>query len=160
MTISQNTDSLPTIIVCIDASNISESSLNYACYKANKSGFAVKILSVVEQSHQNLIFGSKAIGNQKRKFVENSLAKLLKNAHSKTGIIPEISVREGDIVKEIKKELEMTYKCPMIVLGKTANALSDNLVIPKIIQKLGNKFSIPVMVVPANLSDDFLENLI
>lgn len=160
MTAHKTADIIPTIIVCIDASNISEMSLIYACYKAKKCGFGVKILSVVEQSHQSLIFASRAMGNQKRKFVENSLAKLLKNAHSKTQIIPEISVREGDIVKEIKKEVEMTSKCPMIVFGKSSNSLSDNLVIPKIIQKLGNKFTIPVVIIPTNLSEDFLENLV
>ena len=132
-------DEIPTIITCIDATNVSECSLLYACYLAKKNRYNVKILSVVEQSHQNLLFGSRAIGNEKRKFVEAKLAKLLKKAFTETKIMPFISVREGEIVREIKKEIEMTPNCPMIVFGKSDNAKSDNVILPKVAQKHGNK---------------------
>lgn len=154
-------DQIPTIITCIDASNISECSLMYACHLAKKNKYNVKILSVVEQSHQSLIFGSKAIGNEKRKFVENSLAKLLKKAFDSTKIMPFISVREGDIVKEIKKELQITPNCPMIIFGKSDNSKSDNVILPKIAQKIGNnKIQVPITIVPSQLSNEFYNNIL
>ncbi|MBL6665148.1 MAG: universal stress protein [Rickettsiales bacterium] len=156
-----DTDQIPTLIVCIDATNVSESSLLYACHIAKKNHYNVKIFSVVEQSHQNLLFGSKAIGTEKRKFVENKLAKLLKKAFDETKIMPFISVREGDIVKEIKKELEVTPKCPMIIFGKSDNAQSDNVILPKLAKKIGNnKIKVPITIVPSNLPDEFYKNLI
>lgn len=154
-------DQIPTLIVCIDATNVSESSLLYACHIAKKNNYNVKIFSVVEQSHQTLIFGAKAIGDEKRKFVENKLAKLLKKAFDETKIMPFISVREGDIVREIKKELEMTPNCRMIIFGKSANSQSDNVILPKLAKKLGNnKISVPITIVPSNLPDDFFKNSI
>ena len=159
--ITTDIDNIPTIIVCVDATNVSECSLLYACHLAKKNRYNVKILSVVEQSHQNLIFGAKAIGNEKRKLVETKLAKLLKKSFDETKIMPFLSVREGEIVKEIKKELEITPNCPMVVFGKSDNSRSDNVILPKVAQKLGSKkIKVPITIVPAHLPDSFYKNLI
>lgn len=159
--INTDIDTIPTIITCIDATNVSECSLLYACHIAKKNNYNVKILSVVEQSHQNLLFGAKAIGDEKRKFVENKLAKLLKKAFDETKIMPFISVREGEIVKEIRRELEITPNCPMIIFGKSDNSRSDNTILPKIAQKIGNnKVKVPITIVPSNLPEEFYKNLI
>lgn len=159
--IKTDIDNVPTIIVCIDASNVSECSLLYACHLAKKNQFNVKILSVVEQSHQNLLFGAKAIGNEKRQFVEKKLAKLLKKAFDETKIMPFISVREGEIVREIKKELQMTPLCPMIIFGKSDNSRSDNVILPKVAQKLGNnKIKVPITIIPSQLPESFYKDLI
>ena len=153
-------NNIPTIITCIDASNISESSLLYACYLAKKNNYHVKILSVVEQSHQSLIFASRAIGNEKRKFVENKLSKLLHKTFEETKLMPFLSVREGEIVKEINKELLNTPNCPMIIFGKSDNSRSDNTILPKIANKIGNsKINAPITIVPSNLSNDFFKNI-
>ena len=150
----------PTIIVCIDTSNASEVALRYACYKAKVTGFSVQILAVMEASHKNLLFGAKAIGNDKRKLLEKRLKKLIDSACKETGVIPAVSVREGDIVTEIVREIKSTADCTMLVLGKSNNSLSDNTVISKLGQKIGNKISIPITIVPENLSDEFLKKLV
>ena len=150
----------PTIIVCIDTTNASEIVLRYACYKARLGKFAVQILSIVESSHKNLLFGSKAIENEKRQNLENSLKKLVNKVCSETGIMPSISIREGDIVSEIAYELKHTPECVMLVLGKSNNSLSDNTVLPKVAKKIGNKIKIPVVIVPQNLDEEFLKKLL
>ena len=132
-----NEKNSPTIIVCIDTTNASEAALRYACYKAKTTGFAVQILAVMEASHKNLLFGARAIGNEKRQLLDKHLKKLMDAVCAETGIIPKISVREGDIVTEITRELKFTPDCTMLIFGKSHNSLSDNTVLPKIAQKIG-----------------------
>jgi hypothetical protein len=150
----------PTIIVCIDTSNASEIVLRYACYKARLGKFAVQILSVVDASYKNLLFGAKAIENEKRKNLENNLKKLVDKVCGETGIMPSISIREGDIVSEIAYELKHTPECIMLILGKSNNSLSDNTVLPKVAKRIGSKIKVPVVIVPQSLDDDFLKKLL
>jgi len=160
MTTPKNNEKTPTIVVCIDTTNASELALRYACYKARAKGFAVQILAVMEASHKNLIFGAKAIGNEKRQQLENHLRKLIEKTYKETGVIPSVSVREGDIVTEIIREIKAVPHCAMLIFGKSHNAMSDNVVLPKIAQKIGNKINVPVTIVPETLSDDFLCKLV
>lgn len=155
----KNNENTPTIIVCIDTTNASEPALRYACHKAKSAGFAVQILAVVESSHQNLIFGAKAISNEKRQLLEAHLEKLVNKVCQEVGIIPGISVREGDIATEIVREVKIAPNCVMIIFGKSNNSLSDNTVLPKIVHRIGNKINIPVVIVPQNFSDELLQKL-
>lgn len=151
---------MSSIIVCIDSTNASETALRYACYKAKDSGFTVQILAILEASYKNLPFGAKAIGNEKRKQIEERISKLINSVCKETGITPAISIREGDISAEIIRELKSVSDCKMIVFGKSHNSLSDNTVLPKIVGKIGSKIHVPITVVPENLSDEFLKSLI
>lgn len=150
----------PTIIACIDTTNASESALIYACQVAKSKNFAVEIIAVIEPSHKNLLFGAKAMGNQKRESLEEHLNRLIGVAHKETGIMPSMSIHEGDIVSEITRKIKKTPHCALLIFGKSHNALSDNVVLPKIVQKIGYKINIPVTIVPGNLSHSFLEKLV
>ena len=156
----KNSLETPTIIVCIDTANASIAALRYACYKAKKSDLAVRILAVMEASHKNLIFGSKAIANEKRQLLEKYLDKLIEEVQKETAIIPTISVREGEITTEIISEIKATPNCTILVFGKSHNSLSDNTVLPKIVKKIGNKINVPVTIVPENLSNEYLLKLV
>lgn len=154
------TDTTPIIIVCIDTTNASEGALRYACYKAKSANFSVQILAVLEASHKNLLFGSRAIGNEKRRLLEEHLKKLIDKIHGETGVIPSVSIREGDIVTEITREIKTTPNCAMLVFGKSHNSLSDNTVLPKISQRIGTRINVPVTIVPEDLSKEFFEKLV
>lgn len=157
MSENQNID---TLIVCIDSSNASEVTLRFACHKAKKNNFALQILSVMEASHKNLLFGSKAIEDEKRNDMEESIKKLVDKICAEAGIIPSISIREGDIVREITHEIKSNPNCAMLILGKSDNALSDNTVLPRIAKKIGNKIHIPVLIVPENLDENYLKRIV
>lgn len=148
-----------TIMVCIDTTNASQSALKYACYKAKSLGFNIHILAVLEASHKNLLFGSKAIGNEKRQHLDKHLEKLIAGICEEFCIVPAVSVREGDIVAEITRELKFIPNCRLVVFGKSNNSLSDNTVLPKLVSKIGNKITVPVTIVPENLSKDLIELL-
>ncbi len=151
---------IPTIIACVDIANASNRALRYACIKAKKMNFALTILSVMEVSHKNLMFGSRAIAQDKRQQLDKNIKIIMDKLFSEFQIVPAISIREGEIMSEIINEIKATPTCAMLVLGKSQNALSDNSLLPKVAQKIGNKIKVPVTVVPENLSDEFLEKLV
>jgi len=45
----------------------------------------------------------------------------------------------------------------MVVFGKSQNSQSDEIVLPKIINTIGNKIKIPVIIIPENVDKIFLE---
>jgi K+-sensing histidine kinase KdpD len=152
-------ENAPTILVCIDTTNASQSALKFACYKAKSLGFNIHILAVLEASHKNMLFGSKAIGNEKRRQLDKHLQKLIDEICKEFKIVPAVSVREGDILTEITRELKFLPNCRLVVFGKSSNAMSDNTVLPKIVGKIGTKIHVPVTIVPENLSKDLIELL-
>lgn len=160
MSSPKTNEKIPTIIVCIDTANASKMALRYACYAAKAKGFAVQILAVIEASHKNLLFGAKAIGNEKRQQLKKYLIELIAIVHKETGVMPNVSVREGDIVAEIIREIKHTPNCAMLIFGKSHNALSDNVVLPKIAKKIGDKINVPITIVPETLGDNFLCKLV
>lgn len=148
-----------SILVCVDITSASSIALRYACCKARKTGFAVHILAVIESSYKSLLFVSKAVGKDKRMQVETHLNKLIKEVNEETGIIPTVSIREGDISAEIIKEVKEDEDCAMVILGKSSTSLSDNTVLPIISRKIGDKIKVPVVIVPENMDEDYLKRL-
>jgi len=147
------------ILVCIDITSASSIALRYACYKAKKTGFSVHILAIIESSYKGLLFASKAVGKDKRHQVEEHLNRLIKQVNEETGIIPTVSIREGDISSEILKEIKEDKDCSMVILGKSSTSLSDNTVLPIISRKIGDKIKVPVVIVPENMDEDYLKRL-
>lgn len=152
-------ENIPTILICVDTNNPSITALRYACYRAKKLGFSLQILTVIENSHKNMLFGSRAISQDKKKHIEKTLKKLLDDLYAETSVIPVVSMREGDIASEIVKEVRSIANCVTIFLGKSYNPLSDNTVLPKIIRKIGDKIKIPVTIIPENLSENYFKAL-
>ena len=152
---------MATIIVCVDTNNASENALRFACYLMKKNNnLKLQILAVIEGSHRNLLFGSEAIGSQKKLQTEKFLKKIVENVCLKNDIVPTVSIREGDIVAEITKEVKMIGDCKMIIFGKSQKSQSDNTVLPKIVGRIGNKINAPVFIIPENIGENDWQNLI
>lgn len=148
-----------TILVCVDTTNASAIALKYAFYKAKKNDFTVDILAVIESSHKGLLFGSNAVGKDKRIQVEEHLNKIIKELNIATGIMPTVQIREGDISSEIIREIKNNSNCVMLILGKSMVSLSDNTVLPSISKRVGDKIRIPVMIIPENINENCLKKL-
>jgi len=147
----------PTIIVCLDLVRNSDTALFYACHLAKKSNFAVQILVIIE-SAKSLLFVSKAVNKDRRVIVEKQLKKLIDNIHAKIGIVPAISIRDGEVVTEIFSELKANKNCVMLVFEQSYKFQTDNT-LPKLSLQIGNKIKVPLVIVPDNLSDEFIEKL-
>lgn len=155
----QNKENRPIILVCIDSTRASYIALKYACIKARILGFQVNILSVIESSHKNLIFGSQKIGAEKRHKIEKYIHKLTEEIAKEFEIIPVVSIREGDIANEIVNEVKSNQCYVMVIFGKSEKSQSDNTVLPKMAEKIGVKLNVPIVIVPENLSDNLFKML-
>ena len=148
----------PTILVCLDVKRNSKSALLYACHLAKKSDFAVEIL-VVTESAKSMLFVAKTVEKNLRREVEKKLKKFTDLVTEQTGTMPAVSIREGDIVAEIEKELKATNNCLMLVFGKS-HYHSGNDVLPKLSSHIGTKVNVPVVIVPDDLDEKYLEKLV
>ena len=153
---------MATIIVCIDMNSASENALGYACHliKKNNNNLKLHILTVIEGSHRNLLFGSEMIGSQKHLQMDKYLKKIIDNICKKHDITPIVSIREGDIISEITNEVKTVIDCKMIIFGKSQKSKSDNTVLPKIVGRIGDKINAPVFIIPENIGENDWQNLI
>lgn len=149
----------PTIVVCLDTSSSSNIVLQYAYQIARKSNFGLQILVVMDSATKGLLFASRTIEKEKRSQIEKKLKKLIDTTTKDSGIVPVISIREGDIVREIAKEIKATPTAIMLILGKSYNSQSDNNVLPKLSAQIGSKIQIPVLIVPENLGEENIKKL-
>jgi len=146
---------MASIAVCIDINNICESALRYACSQANNQQCKLEIVIAIDSSHQNFLFGSKVIANQKRKQVQKNVCTLLEKICGEFNIIPAIAISEGEVIVEIIKAIALINDCKLVVFGKSHSAGSDNSILPKIIRYVGNKIKPPLLVVPNNIDLNF-----
>ena len=151
--------SKPTIVVRLDTSSNSTIVLLYACHIAQKSCFAVQILAVMDAPAKGLLFASKMMEKDKRIQIERKLKKIIESTSKETGIVPTISIREGDVVREIAAEIKSIPEAIMLILGKSYSHQSDNNVLPKLSSQIGSKIKVPVLIVPENLGTENIEKL-
>ena len=150
----------PVIVACLDiSSNSSGIALNYACQIAKKLNFDVHILVIVESS-KGLLFVSRLVEKDKRVEVEKKLKKLIESITKEVDIKPTISIKEGDVVQEISKKIKSMPNSIMLVLGKDCNKRGDNNILPKLSAQIGNKIKVPVVIVPSNIDDKYITNLL
>ena len=125
-----------------------------------KGNERLHILTVIEGSHRNLLFGSEMIGSQKHLQMDKYMKKIIDNICKKHDITPIVSIREGDIISEITNEVKTIADCKMIIFGKSQKSKSDNTVLPKIVGRIGDKINAPVFIIPENIGENDWQNLI
>ncbi len=151
---SSDNNNKPLIILCIDTNNLSKNIIKYSFNQAKKMNCNLSILTIIESSNKNLIFGAKALYNQQRAQIEQDLKKIVSEMNGEE-IIPIISIREGEVLKEIISEIQESANCKKLLLSKSKNIKSDNSLLPKLINQIGDKIKIPVSIIPQSLSEDF-----
>lgn len=157
----KNKNDLPVILVCIDSSNASVIALKYAHLKAKKLGFKIEVLSVLEQSHKNLLFGSHTISRENRKKAEIYIEKAIKKIFDKTSDYPSVNIREGEVANEIIKEVRSNSNIVNLVLGKSqSSSQSDNNVLSKLADKISKKVNVPILIVPENIDSNIFKLMI
>ncbi len=147
-------------LVCVDDSDVSRMALRFACFKGARRGILIDILHVTEkQDLQALGAVSDKMEQEQRKAAETLLAELAAEAYECSGITPSLWIREGDPSDEI---LELAMEDPdinMIVLGVNPGSKSGKRVINWVTSKAGDRLLVPVMLVPANLTDQQMKEL-
>ena len=147
-------------LVCVDASDVSRKALRFACIKARKRGILLDILHVITPSDIQALQGVADVMRQEaREAAEALLQSMADEASTITGIVPTLLIREGNPGEQILAQTLEDYYTNMVVLGVSPGSNSGMRVINWLTSQSGKKLSIPMMLVPGNLSDEQMEEL-
>lgn len=144
-------------LVCVNSEDYSKIALKFACRIANKNNGIVTILNVIEPAdYQSFALVADAIKEEKRQETEA----LLQSLAEELDVIPSFMVREGSIEEEIIKVVEEDTSISMLIVGATTEANVKSKVLPQLVAQLGSKLLIPMLIVPGNITEHQMDELL
>lgn len=148
-------------LVYVDEGAASSVLVRFACSKAKIKNRPVEILFVIDPSEYNSLLGvGDVMKHDRRKEVEALLNKLAEEASALSSITPSINIREGDALEEIFKCIDGDPEINMLIISSSPSDSSGGKKLPgSIAEVLDERLHIPMMVVPATLTDDDIQEL-
>jgi len=151
------------LLVCIDNTDHSRVALHFACSKAKHLNFALELIHVMNPSeyNTNTLFGvSDKLRDERRVEVEKVMNTFAAEAQKYAGITPSCIIREGSLADEINKAITEDGNFNMLIIGKASHEASKKDLISQLTSELAGKIMIPMVIVPGNLTDQQIEELI
>ena len=94
-----------------------------------------------------------------REEAEHLLEDLVRDVNEWTDVMPELIVREGDLGNEILSHVADDKDIDVLVIGAVAPDSQDFSLLTFLAGKLLGHLAVPLVVVPANLSDEQIANM-
>ncbi len=148
-----------TYLVVIDDNDASRIALRFAARRAQKTGGAVEILALVAQQ-EFVQWGAvqDAMEEEARLRAEAMVAQAASALIEETGIMPSITVRQGDPVAVVHDILTEQPHVAALVLGAAASG-SPGKLISHFAGADAGQLPCPLMIVPGSLSEEALDRL-
>lgn len=148
-----------TYLVVIDENDASRVALRFAARRATKTGGAVEILALVPQQ-EFVQWGAvqATMEEEARLRAEAMVAQAASALIEDTGVMPSITVRQGDPVAVVREILAQQPHVAALVLGAAASGNPGKLVSHFAGADAG-QFPCPVMIIPGSLSDEALDRV-
>ncbi len=148
-----------TYLVVIDENDASRVALRFAARRATKTGGAVEILALVPQQ-EFVQWGAvqATMEEEARLRAEAMVAQAASALIEDTGVMPSITVRQGDPVAVVREILAEQPHVAALVLGAAASGNPGKLVSHFAGADAG-QFPCPVMIIPGSLSDEALDRV-
>ncbi len=145
-------------LVCVDDSDEARAALRFACLKAKKRDILIELLHVINPMDMHGLHMIETKMQEDRKCDAAELLEgMAKDVYSILEYMPELHVREGDPADEIIAQTMEDYDANMIVLGVKPQGAERGKLISRIVKHAGDKLLIPVMLIPAHLTDEQME---
>ena len=90
---------------------------------------------------------------------ERLLQQIAAEVHRQTGQFPSLYIRQGDPLDQLLQVLDEEPAISVLVLGAGTGSEGPGLIVSALSGKLAGKISIPVTIVPGNLSDERIDAL-
>ncbi|WP_428248860.1 universal stress protein [Ferrovibrio sp.] len=146
-------------LVVVDDTAESRVALRYATRRARNVQSGVVLLRVVEPVDFNQWAGVAEIMRQEAyEAAEVLLRKLAEEVNLESGLLPEVSIREGKAKDELLRLVEEDPAIRMLVLAAAPGNEPGPLVTALAGQMAGN-LSFPITIVPGNLTDDQIDRI-
>jgi nucleotide-binding universal stress UspA family protein len=148
-------------LVCVDQREESKAPLRLACMKAQSRGGAVDMLHVIVPANfQTLGVVADRMREEQKKEAEQLLARLANEAATAYGVAPRALLREGEIGEEIVHAASEDPDLIVVVIGVAEQNNTRGSLASWLAGQLGSKLMTPLLMVPGNLTDEQLRNLI
>ncbi len=147
-------------LVCVDAAPQSRVAVRFACLRARNTKGAVVLLSVIEPAEfQHWMAVENVMRDERREEAEHLLHDLAAEVNEWAGVMPVLSVREGRTGDEILAAIEEDPSINFLVVGAAPPEPKRGKLISWLAGQLSGRLSVPLVIVPGNLSDEQLANL-
>ncbi len=147
-------------LVCVDDSEDCRVALRFASLRARNTGGHVVLLYVIEPADfQHWAAVGRLMEDESREEAERILQTLAADVIEHADIQPVLIVREGRRGEEILKLIEEDPTIDIMVLGAAAEGHGSNELVHLLTGELTKRLSIPLTIVPGNLTDEQLESL-
>lgn len=148
-----------TYLVVIDESDAARGALRFAARRAAKTGGAVEILALVPQQ-EFVQWGAvqATMEEEARLRAEAMVTQAASALIEETGVMPSITVRQGDPVTVVRELLAEQPHVAALVLGAEANGNPGKLVSHFAGADVG-LLPCPLMIIPGSLDDETLDRL-
>lgn len=146
-------------LVCVDDSRDCRTALRFACLRARNTSGYVMLLYVVEPGDFQHWVAVEKLMEERRERAEARLVELAEEVREFAGIRPVLAVREGRRAEEILKLVAEDPSIDALVLGAAPEGEGSNELVRTLSAELTRRLTIPLIVVPGNLSDSRLEEI-
>ncbi len=151
----------PRYLVCVDKRSESQVALRLASAKASARGGMLSLVHVIEKpDFQTLTGVADRMQAEQRAEAESLMQQMASEIYVKSGVTACIVLREGQIGEEILAYAAEEHDATMLVLGVAEHSASRGKLTGWLASQLGSRLLIPLLLVPGNLTDAQLENLI
>jgi nucleotide-binding universal stress UspA family protein len=150
----------PKLLVVVDDSPDCEKAIYYASRRATRLGAQVILLRVIEPPDQEIgwLGVSEIVRTEARQEAETLLNGYVERANIGTGISPEAVVLEGDPAQQILKLIQADEDIVILVLAAGSAKEGPGRLVSDLARTAGS-YPIPVVIVPAHLTDRELDAL-
>lgn len=148
-------------LVCVDGRPESQPALKLACMKACARNAIVDMLHVISPADFQAL-GSVADRMREERHGEGQqlLNRLANDAATAYGLAPNTLLREGPIGEEIVAAAAADPEIIIIFVGIAQQMSGRGTLASWLAAQLGNKLLTPILMVPGNLTDEQLLNLV
>lgn len=148
-----------TYLVVIDDNEAARVALRFAARRATRTGGAVEILALVPQQ-EFVQWGTvqATMEEEARLRAEAMVTQAARALIEETGVMPSITVRQGDPVTVVRELLAEQPHVAALVLGAAASGNPGKLVSHFAGIDAG-LLPCPLMIIPGSLSDEVLDRL-
>lgn len=147
------------LLVCVAGNESSPMTVRLACKKAEKHGYGIDILTVIEPMEFQPLFGlGDNFTDEQRNNAELLLQKL-SNIAQEYGITPTLHLREGKLGEQILSAVMEDSDINMLVVGLSATSTTGPRLAAWLAERMGDELLVPLLLVPDNLTDQQLEAL-
>ena len=144
-------------LVVLDDSRECLNAMRFAAMRAAKTGGGVEVLSVIPPEEFNHWIGvGEVMREEARERIEVHFEVFAKWMRDKQNVDPELVIREGQPVNEIMAQIKDDPEIGVLVLGAGTDKKGPGPLVTQLSKNAGS-LSIPITIVPGDLSKERLE---